>query len=163
MGWHDGREVGKHQMVIEKLTQNTLAAAESGEPAPLALIVMFGILSLVLLVVHILFRVGQPRSRWDHSGHMRGLQVLWGFSALPGAIGAGLLFFLMAADRVWSFSSTVFPWVGLPLILGFVACGAWSYKEFERPTLRRTPDWARVAMERDPVLRDIVLGKRRRR
>lgn len=61
----------------------------------------------------------------------------------------------LAADRVWSFSPSVFPLVGLPFFLVMVGGWVWSYKEFERPTLRRTPAWVREEMERDSKLRAV--------
>lgn len=142
--------------------QDATSTVGGGEPAPVILIVMFAVLSVGLLAVHTLFRAGQPRSRWRHSGHMRGVQVLLGYSALPGAMSMAFPAAFLLADRIWSFSPSAFPWVGLPFLLAFVAGGVWSYKEFERPTLRRTPEWVRAAMERDPELREIVFGKRPR-
>ncbi|MFD7076614.1 hypothetical protein ACFV9G_20570 [Nocardioides sp. NPDC059952] len=153
--------MGEPQVVVENFVQDATSPTGSGEPAPLILIVMFALLSVWLLIVHALFRAGQPTSRWRHAGHMRGVQVLLGYSALPGSMSMTFPVAFMMADRIWSFSPSVFPWVGLPFLLAFAACGIWSYKEFERPTLKRTPTWVRTAMEHDPELREVIYGKRR--
>jgi hypothetical protein len=62
----------------------------------------------------------------------------------------------------WIFRPTppVVPLPYLPFFVVFVVCGVWSYKEFERPTLRRTPKWVREEMARDPELQAVVYGKR---
>jgi hypothetical protein len=131
-------------------------AESSRDPLPLDATAAFFLVSLILLVVHVLFRRCEPRSRWRHTGHMRGVQVLLGYSALPAAISCGVVASVGIVDLIFRPPAPVIPWPYLPFIVLCLIFGAWSYKEFERPTLRRTPAWVREQMEHVSELRVIV-------
>lgn len=130
------RRNGVEQAMVDAMLYSRLAE-DNRDSYPLDVTVEFVLVSLILLVVHV-FRSGIPRSRWQHSGHMRGGQVLLGYSALPAAISCGAVAGIGIVDLIFRPARPVIPWPYLPFLVVFVVCSAWSYKEFERPTLRRT-------------------------
>lgn len=140
--------------------QHASAAMVEREPAPVLVLVWFALCAVVLLAAHVSFRVGKPVSRWHHPGHMLGVHVLWGFSALPASIAAGSISAVCIFDWIFRPAPPVIPWPYLPFIVVTGFCGLWAYKEFARPTLSRTPSWLHEQMTRDPELRQIVYGKR---
>ncbi|MEU0265846.1 hypothetical protein [Nocardioides sp. NPDC006303] len=78
------------------------------------------------------------------------------FAALPG----GLMFvggsLMGAADLLFDAPDTLAAAVAVFWVLMVV----WVVKELRWPTLRRTPDWLRVELRRNTVLRDQLVGKR---
>ena len=86
--------------------------------------------------------------------------MLLGFSALPGAMAFGVGMSLGLVDWIFMPEPPVIPWPYLPLLVAAILCGLWAFKEFQWPTLSRTPPWLHELMERDHELRSVVFGKR---
>ena len=130
------------------------------EPFPTHVLVMCALFSMLLFMAHVSFRLGKPESRWHHPSHMLGVHVLLGFSALPGAMAFGVGMSLGLVDWIFMPEPPVIPWPYLPLLVAAILCGLWAFKEFQWPTLSRTPPWLHELMERDHELRSVVFGKR---
>lgn len=123
------------------------------------------LLGLFALAVHFAFRTGWGRHYLFTAGPddlMGGARVVAAFTLLPGA----LMFIVMPLGILANMTLPLPPLVSGVLtfltIVGGLGCGAWGVKEFERPTLSRIPPWLRDEIERDPDLREIVYGRRRR-
>ena len=142
------------------LREEILSASIEREPFPILVLVGCVLFSILLFIAHLSFRLGKPEARWHHSGHMRGVHVLWGFSALPGGMAFGAGFSLGLVDWIFRPEPPVIPWPYLPFIAVAISCGIWAFKEFQRPTLSRTPPWLHELMKRDHELRAAVYGNR---
>ena len=83
------------------LREEILSSSIEREPFPTLVLVGCASFSILLFIAHLSFRLGKPDARWHHSGHMRGVHVLWGFSAFPGGMAFGAGFSLGLVD--WLF------------------------------------------------------------
>lgn len=142
------------------LQDSLIVGGVESDPAPVLVVLWLTLMSALLFAVHVSFRLGRPVSRWHHPGHMRGIYVQWGYCALPLAVASGSILLMLIVGWIFKPSPPVLPWPYLPFLLVALAFGLWAYKEFERPTLSRTPSWLHERMKRDLELREMVYGKR---
>jgi hypothetical protein len=142
------------------MTEFVVVAVAARDPLPISGLIWSSMGAVGLLVLHVSFRIGRPVSRWQHPGHMIGVHVLGGFAALPMVLAAGSISAICVIDWVFRPDPPVVPWPYLPFMVMAGVCCLWSFKEFGRPTLSRTPSWLHERMARDPELRQVVYGKR---
>lgn len=112
------------------------------------------VVALVALAWHLAFRKGSSWVRRAVEGD-NGQFVKGCFAALP----FGLLVAGGALMGLADLTGVAADYVGVVAIF-FVPVVAWGIKELNWPTLRRTPEWLRVALRDDPRLRDKVIGRR---
>jgi TRAP-type C4-dicarboxylate transport system permease large subunit len=114
------------------------------------------VLALLTFIWYWAFRRGSPVVR-QAINRDTGQFVKGCFAALPG----GLMFvggsLMGAADLLIDAPDTVAAAGAVFWVLMVV----WVVKELRWPTLRRTPDWLRVELRRNAMLRDQLVGKRR--
>lgn len=141
------------------------AAAESVSlPLILGASAAFAAVFLVYgLVTQRWIRSGAPRIRQSLAPGLlaRGVNASLLFAVLPSSIACAAV--AAATPTIIAFDDRP----PAPLVVLVVCCaaigacaGIWAFKEFNRPSISRAPDWLRAMLEQDAELRQIVCGNR---
>jgi hypothetical protein len=138
------------------------AAHEPGVPSTGGVAICLG-LAAIALAQHLWFRAGRPMpANWmTPQDKLRSMTIRCSFAALPGVLvfgPVGILFGIVHFVPSLPFDvARIFIFAGAAFMVGGAA---WAYKEFGRPTLRRTPPWLRHLVVKDPTLAKVVCGDR---
>lgn len=140
-----------------------MMAGSSAAPdaLPIWIPATFACAALTCLWLHWQFRSGAGwiRKTVGPSRASRGMQAVVLHMGLPCAL-ASLGFALFAPFSFHDLPASLFvPYMIIGLLV-IVAGGVWAWKEFERPTLSRTPTWLLEMMSTDEGLRDAVCRNR---
>lgn len=131
-----------------------LLESSTRSPAPLGALILSAVFVVLGLLIHLLFRTGRGLRSDKGQGRRRvpaaqAFDIQLAYAALPATVAFAAATCMLAISRyATSWSKAALLVTSLPLVAVFVGAGAWTVKEFYRPSAFRTPSWLREEQDR---------------